>query len=188
VSLNCSQCHDSIHGTGKPANHVQTPLACNTCHSTMAWMPVIFRHSGITGSCQSCHNGAGASGKPLAHMSSSLDCSACHNNTNSWTPVVYRHSSPRYPGEHRVELTCTQCHTGNSDRIPWPSPANQPACAACHERAYKPQPHTKFGNVKYTASELKDCAGACHIYSDDTQKSVIKLRPGPQHQVSSGQF
>jgi len=42
--------------------------------------------------------------------------------------------------------------------------------------------------VKYTAAELKNCAGSCHVYSDDTLKAVIKLRPGPQHQVSSGQF
>jgi len=190
VTLSCSQCHDSVHATGRPTNHVQTAIACNTCHSTVAWLPVIFRHSGITMSCQSCHNGAGASGKPLSHMTitSGLDCSSCHNNTTAWTPVLYRHTSPRYPGEHRVELTCNQCHKSNTDQIPWTSPANAPACAACHERNYTPQPHTKFGTVKYTASELKNCAGACHIYSDATQKAVIKLRPGPQHQVSSGQF
>ena len=190
MTLNCSTCHDSVHATGKPVNHVQSVIACNTCHSTMAWTPVIFRHSGVTGSCQTCHNGSGASGKPLSHMTitSALDCSSCHSNTLAWTPVVYRHTSARYPGEHRVELTCAQCHTTNTDQIPWPSPGNAPACAACHERAYKPQPHTKFGKVTYTASELKNCAGACHVYSDDTLKAVIKPRPGPQHQVSSGQF
>ncbi len=188
VAMNCSQCHDAVHATGKPANHVQTAIACNTCHSTMAWLPVIFRHSGISGNCQTCHNGMGTSGKPLAHMTSSLDCASCHHNTTAWTPVDYRHLSPRYPGEHRVDLTCVQCHSTNTDKIPWTSPASAPACGACHERNYKSAPHTKYGNVKYTAAELKNCAGSCHVYSDDTLKAVIKLRPGPQHQVSSGQF
>ncbi len=187
VALACAQCHDNVHATGKPARHVQTQVACNNCHSTMAWLPVIFRHSGISGNCASCHNGNGASGKPLAHMTSSLDCASCHSVTH-WTPVTYRHSSPRYPGEHRVELTCVQCHTTNTDRIPWSSPALAPACAACHERNYKPAPHTKYGNVKYTAAELRDCTGACHVYSDDTLKAIVKPRPGPHHQVSSGQF
>ena len=187
MTTNCSQCHDGVHATGKPANHVQTQVACNNCHSTMAWLPVIFRHSGISGNCASCHNGNGASGKPLAHMTSSLDCASCHSVTH-WTPVTYRHTSPRYPGEHRVELTCAQCHTTNTDRVPWSSPALAPACAACHERNYKPAPHTKYGNVKYTAAELRDCTGACHVYSDDTLKAIVKPRPGPHHQVSSGQF
>ena len=188
VAMNCVTCHDSVHATGKPANHVQTVIACNTCHSTMAWLPVIFRHSGITDSCQTCHNGMGTSGKPVAHMTTTVDCASCHHHTIAWTPVDYRHTSPRFPGEHRIELTCVQCHTTNTDKIPWTSAASAPVCGACHERNYKPAPHTKYGNVKYTAAELKNCAGSCHIYSDDTLKAVIKLRPGPQHQVSSGQF
>ena len=63
-----------------------------------------------------------------------------------------------------------------------------PSCAACHERNYQPAPHTKYGNVKYTVDELKNCSGACHVYSDVTLKSIVKPRSGPQHLVSSGQF
>jgi hypothetical protein len=187
VASNCSQCHDSVHTTGKPANHVQTQVACNNCHSTMAWTPVIFRHSGISGNCQSCHNGAGASGKPLGHMTSSLDCAACHN-VNLWTPVAYRHTSPNYPGEHRAELTCVQCHSTNTDKIPWTSPGTAPACSGCHERNYKPAPHTKYGNVKYTVAELKNCSGACHINTDSTLKTISKTRNGPQHRVTQRSF
>jgi hypothetical protein len=187
INLNCATCHDSVHATGKPAQHVQTSLACNTCHSTLAWSPAIFRHTGITAACQTCHNGMGTTGKSAGHMVTSLDCASCHN-TMAWTPVLYRHTGAHYPGDHRVELNCVQCHTSNTQQIPWPSPANAPDCAGCHERNYQPGPHTKYGNVKYTAHELSNCAGACHVYSDETQKSIVKLRPGPQHQVSSGQF
>ncbi len=188
VLLACTSCHDSVHATGKPARHVQTALACATCHSTTAWIPVIFRHSGISGSCQSCHNGLGASGKPIGHMVAALDCAACHHNTLAWSPATYVHTGSHYPGEHRAALSCTQCHTTNTEQVPWPRPASAPACGACHERNYQPAPHTKYGNVKYTATELKNCSGACHVYSDVTLKSIVKPRAGPQHQVSSGQF
>jgi hypothetical protein len=188
VMLACASCHDSVHATGKPSRHVPTQLACSTCHSTSAWIPVIFRHSGVVGNCQSCHNGLGASGKPVGHMVAALDCSSCHHNTLSWSAATYVHTGASYPGEHHVALTCTRCHTTNTQQIPWPSPANAPACAGCHERNYQPAPHTKYGNVKYTAAELKNCTGACHVYSDPTLKSIVKPRPGPQHQVSSGQF
>ena len=188
VVLACTSCHDSVHATGKPARHVQTPLACATCHSTTAWIPVIFRHSGVSASCQSCHNGLGASGKPTGHMVVALDCSVCHRNTLSWSPAAFVHNGSTYPGEHRAALSCTRCHITNTEQVPWPRPANAPACAACHERNYQPAPHTKYGNVKYTASELKNCSGACHVYSDVTLKSIVKPRSGPQHQVSSGQF
>jgi hypothetical protein len=188
MSLACASCHDSVHTTGKPAAHVRTALACNTCHSTLAWLPVIFRHTGISGTCQSCHTGIGASGKPTGHMATTIDCATCHQNTLAWSPVSFTHSGSHYPGEHRAALTCTQCHTTNSQQVPWSSPGNAPACAGCHERNYQPAPHTKYGAVKYTAAELKNCAGACHVYSDATMKEIVKSRAGPQHQVSSGRF
>jgi hypothetical protein len=188
VTVACVTCHDSVHATGRPAHHVVTALACNTCHSTMAWLPVIFRHSGITGTCQSCHNGLGTSGKPVGHMVVALDCASCHHNTLAWSPAAYSHTAANYPGEHRASLTCTQCHSTNTEQIPWASAANAPSCAGCHARNYQAAPHTKYGNVKYTVNELKNCAGACHVYSDATLKSIVKLKAGPQHQVSSGQF
>jgi hypothetical protein len=72
--------------------------------------------------------------------------------------------------------------------VTWSNAALAPACAACHEHDYKPRPHAKYGDVKYSAVELQNCSGACHVYSDATLKSIVKMRPGPQHQVSSGQF
>jgi hypothetical protein len=187
VTQACASCHDSVHAIGKPATHLQTQLSCNNCHTTLAWLPAIFRHSGISGACQSCHNGIGAGGKPLQHMLSTLDCAACHN-TVAWSPAQYRHASPRYPGNHRGDLTCKSCHKANTEQVTWSNPGLAPACGACHERNYKPQPHIKFGSVKYTAADLRDCSGACHIFTDATQHTILKMRPGPQHAVSAGDF
>jgi len=187
VTQPCASCHDSVHAVGKPATHLQTQLSCNNCHTTLAWMPAIFRHSSISGACRSCHNGIGADGRPLQHMVSTLDCAACHS-TVAWTPAQYRHLSPRYPGNHHGDLACKSCHKANTEQVSWTNPGVVPACGACHERNYKPQPHVKFGSVKYTAAELRDCSGACHVFSDAGQRTILKMRPGPQHSVSAGDF
>ncbi len=50
---------------------------------------------------------------------------------------------------------------------------------------YESGPHTKYGNVKYTVSELRNCSGACHIYTDSTLTTISRSRPGPQHRVTS---
>jgi hypothetical protein len=187
VAPACAACHDAIHATGRPATHVRTALACGTCHSTIAWMPAIYLHTGVGGSCQTCHNGAGAGGKSAGHMLTALDCATCHN-TSTWFTVAYRHAGLHYPGDHAADLNCVNCHTGNTNQVAWPFPAEAPACAACHERNYQPAPHPKYGNVKYTARDLQNCTGSCHVYSDATLKTITKFRPGPQHRVNSGQF
>jgi hypothetical protein len=42
--------------------------------------------------------------------------------------------------------------------------------------------------VKYTVSELKNCSGACHVYTDATLKTISKTRNGPQHRVTQSKF
>ena len=63
---------------------------------------------------------------------------------------------------------------GPSDRRSY-----QPDCAGCHANRYKPDPHKKTDNTRYTVLELKNCAGSCHIEG--------KLRSG-QHRASAGNF
>ena len=112
-------------------------------------------------------------------------CVECHNTTN-WTTVRYTHSSVKYP-DHGTRLTCRSCHTAGSQVVPWPSAAYAPDCAACHSGKYKPSAHTKYGSVNYTVSELRDCAGACHIYSDSTLTTIRTRRTG-HHRANSGAF
>ena len=69
------------------------------------------------------------------------------------------------------------------------APAEAGSCAGCHAKDYVPNAHLKTtGGLKYTVSELRDCTGACHVYSDATLGTVAKLVPGPYHRVSAGAF
>jgi hypothetical protein len=169
-------------------NHITTTASCDNCHSTLAWKPAKFDHAGITSGCSSCHDGSKATGKPAGHMVTSRDCSVCHAYP-TWTPLTFRHTSAEYPGDHRVLLTCLSCHKTNTDQATWPYSTYRPACAGCHANQYKPDPHNKtINNVKYTVSELRNCSGACHVYTDTTMTTISRSRPGPQHRVTSGSF
>ena len=179
----CMTCHNGSTATGKPLNHVQTTSDCGSCHSTMAWHPAAFDHAGVTAPCSSCHNGSTATGKGSGHFVTTEECSSCHN-TNAWTPISFSHTSPNYPGTHAGALTCKQCHTSNSQTIPWPYAAYQPACAGCHANSYKADSHKKTEvptTVFYTVSELRDCAGSCHQYTDNTYTTILQSRSGHHH-------
>jgi hypothetical protein len=141
----------------------------------------------VTGGCANCHDGTRATGKDAGHMTTARDCVSCHSTT-AWMPLTFRHTSPEYPGDHGVALTCLSCHTANTDQATWRSAAYRPACAGCHERNFKPDPHTKYGNVKYTVAELRNCSGACHVYTDATLTTIRTRRNGPEHRVTDREF
>jgi hypothetical protein len=184
----CATCHNGVRATGKPTNHLVTSASCDSCHGTLAWKPARFDHSTITSGCQGCHNGTGATGKPTGHMQTARECNVCHRYP-AWTPLVFRHTSSEYPGDHTATNPgCLACHTTNTDQATWKTPAYRPSCAGCHASQYKADPHTKYGNVKYTVSELRNCSGACHVYTDSTLRTVSKTRNGPQHRVTSRSF
>ena len=50
-------------------------------------------------------------------------------------------------------------------------------------------PHKKFENpdTKYNVSELRDCSGACHIYTDSSLTTIEKTR-NSEHRVSDSEF
>jgi hypothetical protein len=109
----------------------------------------------------------------------------------AWLPHIYAHSGlPYEPLDHRGNLPCTSCHLTNADFINWRFAAYQPDCAGCHAGDYKSGPHKKFENpdTKYLVGELRDCSGACHIYTDSTLSEIKKNRPGPEHRISGGDF
>ena len=43
-------------------------------------------------------------------------------------------------------------------------------------------------DVRYTVGELRDCTGACHVYTDSTMTTIKENRPGPEHRISAGEF
>jgi predicted CXXCH cytochrome family protein len=185
----CTTCHNGTTSTGKPSGHVSTSAQCDECHSTIAWLPASFNHDQVTGSCSSCHNGTTATGKPGGHFVTGLQCDVCHS-TNVWIPIDFRHSSPTYPGDHRGNLLCTACHKANSEVVTWSAPAYKPDCAGCHANDFESGPHKKYENpdARYNVSELRDCSGSCHIYTDSSMTSIKESRPGPEHRVNGGDF
>ena len=184
----CSTCHDSVHASGKPKTHIPTSAECDTCHGTLAWKPVRLDHSTLTSNCATCHNGASATGMGSAHLQTRIDCAVCHSYAD-WTLVRFTHASVNYPGDHRTALACITCHTSNTDQVPYPTPGDAGTCGSCHARYFKADVHLKtVDGQKYTANELRGCSGACHVYSDATGTTVVKVVPGPYHRVSDAAF
>jgi hypothetical protein len=162
-TTNCISCHNGMKARGKDGNHIESSDDCELCHSTQRWIPAGFDHSGVTpGTCNTCHNGMRASGPPSGHFSTMLSCDACHT-TQGWQPVSYSHTG-NYPGDHRVSLTCKDCHGGNSAIVTWPYATYQPSCAACHANQYQPNEGEHRGK---SVSENRDCGGSgCHSVRD----------------------
>jgi hypothetical protein len=184
----CRGCHSGVQAATAPRNHVPTTQECGACHGTLSWTPARFDHTAIAGNCQSCHNGATATGKVAGHMTTSLDCSTCHRYPN-WSAVIFVHTSAEYPGDHHGAPACTACHTTNTDKAAWQFAAYRPGCGGCHAGAFRPDGHDKtLGGMKYNISELQNCSGACHVYTDAKLTTIAKPRPAGHHKVTDGAF
>jgi hypothetical protein len=188
ITTTCQSCHDSVHSIGKPLNHVPTSQDCGSCHGTLAWKPAKLDHTQLIGNCATCHNSVIATGVITGHMSTQRDCANCHRYPD-WSVSTFVHDAVNYPGDHSVALTCVSCHTTNTDQIAYSSPANIGSCAGCHAKDFKPELHAKtVGGTKYGVNDLKNCSGACHVYTDDTLTKVAQSLPGPYHKVSDASF
>ena len=188
ITGGCATCHNGVDATGKSPGHPPSSNLCEDCHTTQSWLGARFDHTGITSGCASCHNGTDATGMPLGHFQTTQPCEVCHAPM-SWLSIGFRHSSPNYPGDHRGPPPCQACHTGNSETIAWPAPTYQPDCAGCHANDYDASHHKKVDSprILYTVSELRDCSGACHEYTDATFTTIQRTRTG-QHRASDGGF
>lgn len=189
VSGNCISCHNGIVAEGKNPTHILSANSCEDCHTTFSWSPVLrVDHASVLGNCYSCHNGIKAEGKNPSHISTTNDCELCHA-TYAWLPATFIHQSANYPGDHRRNLDCIDCHVANSSAVAWPSAAYQPACAGCHAGDYKRDAHKKTESPEtfYTVSDLRDCSGSCHIYTDSSM-TTIKTTRNSRHRVSASEF
>src|SRR6266480_1768455 len=110
-----------------PRTPIPTPQQCDTFHSKIAWKPAKVDHSGFISGCAACHNNSSALGLSPGHMLTRRDCATCHSYPD-WSLIRFRHTSAAYPGAHRAALSCTSCHTSNTDQVPYPSAANSGAC------------------------------------------------------------
>jgi hypothetical protein len=180
----CTTCHNSVRAIGLPRAHIPTTQQCDSCHGTLAWSPVKVDHTHLTASCASCHNNVGAVGFSPGHLRTQIDCARCHSYPD-WSAVNFRHVSSAYPTGRHAKLACASCHTTNTDKVPYASPAEAGSCAGCHAKDFKPAAHPKTAKgVSYTVHELADCTGACHVYSDTTQSTITRSLPGPHHRVT----
>jgi hypothetical protein len=188
VVAGCFGCHNDGAARGKPGDHIQSSNLCEQCHIPASWFIVRFDHSGVTGSCSTCHNGDDATGMDNGHFMTNQDCGECHRQT-SWRPSTFSHTSPNYPGTHAGNPSCVRCHSGNSETVNWPSPGYQPDCAGCHASRYRADEHKKVDSptIRYTVSELRDCAGACHEYTDATFTTIRRTRSG-HHRARDSEF
>ena len=126
-------------------------------------------------------------GKSNAHFITTQACESCHSSTTAWTANAYTHLSPAYENHGNNVTGCLSCHKQNNEKITYQNASLFPDCAACHASKYKPDPHKKFESpttMRYTVSELRDCAGACHIYTDNTLTTIKTRRAGPQHRAT----
>jgi len=186
ITNNCFSCHNGTTAQGKSGGHMPTSNVCEACHRPGSWTFITFDHGQVQASCSTCHDDMTAIGKPIGHFQTSLQCDVCHR-VQAWRPDTFRHTSPMYPGDHSGPPLCTACHTGNSAAVAWPIPGYQPDCASCHAQRFVPDSHKKVDSptILYTVGELRDCAGACHLYTDPTFTTIQENRVG-HHRPSDG--
>jgi hypothetical protein len=189
---NCASCH-GVTATGLSPDHILTTLDCSFCHTTATFVGGMWDHQGINGNCGSCHDGTIATGSapqgPNDHFVTVAECNDCHS-TQAWAPINYTHpSNSDYPGDHNSTVGCGSCHDDNDENISYPTQAYAGTCAGCHANDYKTGPHKKYENPQthYTVSELRDCAGACHVYTNSNETTIQKLR-NSKHKASDRDF
>ncbi|HIF98084.1 MAG TPA: hypothetical protein EYQ54_13845 [Myxococcales bacterium] len=152
----CFTCHNGVGATGKSVGHVQSSNLCEDCHSPGTWSNARFNHAGVSGNCFGCHNGMDATGKPPNHVQSTNTCEDCHS-PGSWLNVRFDHS--------QVMGDCGSCHASDFERD-------------AHKKVDSPA-------IFYSASELTDCTGACHLYADPSFTTIVKRRSG-EHSIPPG--
>jgi hypothetical protein len=203
----CSTCHGGAYvaqnAQTRPATHIQTADPCSKCHTTTAWKPATYDHSGVTpGSCSTCHNGVTAMGKSTSHIPTSASCDTCHGTTyTAFKPAKMNHSTMvagdacatchggayttqgalAKPTTHiPVTGACDSCHK-NSNFVNWaPSSMDHTGltqCSTCHGGAYLAQnAQTKPTTHQSTNAQCSDCHKSTTSWATATQDHS-KLSP-----------
>ena len=151
---NCAGCHSAgrrVAATIKPASHMDTNAACDTCHTnTVSFLGARFNHIGVQPkACMTCHNSMTGPGKPGGHIATTLSCDSCHR-TSAWIPAGFNHTG--------TFLVCSNCHDGSQAKG---KPVNHvpttAACDTCHKSGF-----TTFAGAIYDHTGQAACE-TCHI-------------------------
>jgi len=161
ITSGCASCHS------KPAVHVATAAACETCHTQSntsnfsTFMGASYRHlSSATGTCTTCHMGQypGVVSLPANHFpTAGAQCDLCHTATNtsgyiSFLGASYVHASPAG--------TCATCHNGATAK--GKSATHVPTSAACDSCHTNTANYTTFLGASYTHSNPAGTCSTCH--------------------------
>jgi len=75
------------------------------------------------------------------------------------------------------------------EAVPWKFAGYKPDCAGCHAGRFKSEAHIKVESprILYSMTELKNCAGACHVYANASQAAVKRAIPS-RHRSTDGGF
>lgn len=155
----CSSCHDNVIATGKSPSHIPTTVECDSCHTTVAWIPATGGtggapdHSTFVNNCISCHDGVNASGKGANHITSTDLCDACHQSfPATWAPVA-----ATAVDHGQVIGTCASCHDNvTAPGKPGTHIATSDLCDACHQ----PGP-TTWAPVAASSVNHNEVIGTC---------------------------
>ncbi|MGB5582895.1 MAG: cytochrome c3 family protein [Gammaproteobacteria bacterium] len=175
LTTGCEGCHVSRFFPANPnvvksASHLPTGQDCHVCHTTNAFMPSIFDHTGITGDCVSCHNGdfvalnARAKTNSPVHQTNQ-DCGVCHNTTD-FADAFVDHSGPEVVGKR-----CDSCHDGGAGGAIGKNPGHivtNEDCSVCHVPG-------SFKTAVFSHAGIVDNCASCHNGTAATGKSAGHL-------------
>jgi hypothetical protein len=170
LSSDCYSCHSANYQSAPDHVAQNYSQSCEDCHSTTAWTPATFDHSGfpLTGGhdgldCSQCHTGGTYTGlstdcydchdsdyqdaQDHASLSFPHDCAECHS-TSAWTPANFQHTFP-LTGDH--DLSCTACHTTGT--------TNTFSCLNCHahQKGDMDDEHEDENGYSYSSAACYQC-------------------------------
>ena len=195
----CVSCHvTGQSGSPAPSSHSGklTGLFCDDCHRVTAWLPASYSHAGVNSGCTNCHTFGTGGFVPTVqsgpgHMAYTIatKCENCHS-TSSWAAGVnFSHTGVSGYYQHSSARTCSSCH-GSTSGGPIAHTAYYPNCAWCHSGQFRAGSHVKTqspNRVLYTVTELQNCNGACHEYTNSTFTTIKTARSG-HHRATDGGF
>ena len=189
IIANCVSCHNGRAAPAKPIKHIITNDSVRDLpqeHRDVCRRPArsLPRHRAVRQLPQR-HDGYGQVAQAFRHDSALRNLPPDHDVDAGDLPA---HVAGLCESRAR-RSSCTSCHTSNAQTVPWKFPAFRPDCASCHADKYRPMSHLKFERpvqVYYTVMELRDCAGACHIYTDNTQRTILTRRTGVHRAIGGG--
>jgi hypothetical protein len=166
AAANCATCHNgsytAVNAQAKPGSHILTSQSCDICHTTVAWKPTSFAHTGVVaGSCTTCHNGISAVGKPTVHIPTTVSCDGCHKTGLSWLPPI----TPWTAHTGVVAGSCANCHSSPYTDIEIKPASHLPttaACDACHH-SYAAWLPTTYNHTGVAANTCASCHSGAYI-------------------------